>query len=636
MNVLFVDRVTVFGQIIAGELAETDIRHTFAGRAKEALALLEKQSFQCICVSLYLPDDDGINLCSTIRAMPAYRHTPVVLLTTQNYHDICERAFKAGISDIFAKDKIHELIHFIQRFGNITKPLEGRILYIEDQRAQRELVTTMLTERGLVVDAYEDGDDGWAAFLQQDYQLVLTDIVLGGMTSGVMLINRIRRLEDERGDVPILALTAFDEVARRISLFHFGVSDYVTKPVIGEELTARIRNLMEGRQAIARMDELQSTMADMAFQGRATKMAALGLLTGGIAHEFNNLLGIIGGFAGRVLQQTGSGGEIGSQMTTIVESTAKATELTRKLLAFSSTEVVGPKCRIDVDSTLSTLLRQVQRKMDAGIEVVYRPAQDIWPIDVESKAFEQAVTNLFTNAKEAMDGKGVILLSLVNRTLGEAAAMRQGLNAGEYVLLAVKDSGVGIEEAEQDRIFDPFFTTKGHPYRGLGLSQVYGMVHRCGGAVAVYSRPGQGTLFQLHFPRANDKTVSAGADHSNCPQLLVVDEEPLHRELLKDVLTAEGYLVETSDCFEQAMEKLDEGQFRLLLTDAGSSSDCGTRLARRAKASHPGLKVILMGVVNPDKSDQNLSPPGWDHQMKKPLRMSEMVQTIGTLLEINQ
>lgn len=252
MKTLIIDRVTLFQKMIATILSDTDIEHVFSSTGKEALETLDSDKFDCICLALYLDDIDGFELTQKIRKLDQYRHTPIVLLTSKNSGDVIKQALASGITDIFSKDNVHELVNFIARFTEVDKPITGKVLYIEDQKSQRDFITAIFKERNLEVDAFDNAEDALQAFLKNHYHLVVTDIVLAGEVSGVLLINKIRRLDGPKGDTPILTITAFDDNSRRISLYHMGITDYVTKPVIKEELLARVRNLIKNQKALER------------------------------------------------------------------------------------------------------------------------------------------------------------------------------------------------------------------------------------------------------------------------------------------------------------------------------------------------------------------------------------------------
>jgi len=250
MKVLIVDRVKLFQQIISSVLDSENIQHKLCSTGAETLAILAQESFDIICLSLYLDDTDALKLCQKIRLTEQYAHTPVLLITSEESDVIKQQALKTGITDIFDKKEHAELINFMWRFSLQDKPVQGRVLYIEDSLSQQQVMTALLKDIGLTVDTYSTGDEAWDAFQKKEYDLVITDILLDGAMSGITLASHIRRIDGNVGDTPILAVTAFDNISRRIGLFHLGINDYVIKPVVTEELFARVKNLTENYQLI--------------------------------------------------------------------------------------------------------------------------------------------------------------------------------------------------------------------------------------------------------------------------------------------------------------------------------------------------------------------------------------------------
>lgn len=213
------------------------------------MAALASQQFEFFVLSWQLPDGSGVELARMLRKSGLVSFQPIVLLTASPSAELSEQANQAGVTELFRKQDVEELVTFIRHFFEINQPIGCRVLYIEDARDQRELMETQLREWGISVDTFANADDAWLAFLEHDYDLVLSDIVLGGHMSGTRLINRIRRQALPKGGVPVLAVTAFDVPARRIELFHLGIDDYVLKPVIPVELRARLQNLLSRKRA---------------------------------------------------------------------------------------------------------------------------------------------------------------------------------------------------------------------------------------------------------------------------------------------------------------------------------------------------------------------------------------------------
>ena len=605
MKTLIIDRVRLFQEMIAAILSGTDIEHVFSSTGKETLEMLENDKFDCICLSLYLDDMDGFELTQKIRKLDQYRHTPIVLLTSKNSEDIIKQAITSGITDIFSKDNVHEIANFIARFTEVDKPIMGKVLYIEDQKSQRDFVTTIFKERNLEVDAFDNAEDALQAFLKNRYHLVVTDIVLAGEVSGVLLINKIRSLNGPKGDTPILAITAFDDNSRRISLYHMGITDYVTKPVIKEELLSRVRNLIKNQKALVREIDFGEHLNSEEVVRRGLKLEALGKLTGGIAHDYNNMLGIITGYAdllkGKLVDQP----EELSYVEQIVKAGANGIKLTRKLLSFTRKDDASAEI-VNINKLITEALPMLEKLLSAGVRLKMELDEYLWDVNIDTGDFENSLLNICINAKHAMGEKGLLTIITTNNKLGASAAEKVGLSAGEYVRLSVMDSGSGMDRATLTKIFDPFFSTKGEAGTGLGLSQVYGFMQRVNGAVKVESKLGKGTLFNFYFPRKEQDSESKKESESknddsldvNPGNILIVDDEVALAELTAEILINAGHKVDIVHNASSALDAIKSKKFDVMISDVIMPGLNGFELAERVRRDHPEIKIIIVSGYN--------------------------------------
>ncbi|GAB1392001.1 PleD family two-component system response regulator [Rhodocyclaceae bacterium] len=244
IDILFVDSVRLFHQIITKIFTGTRLQPHFAESGAEALAAIEAGKFAIVCGALHLPDMTGIELCRRLRQFDKGKKLPFILLTANAPQAFIVDAYAAGVTDVFEKQSLGPLVTMLQRLLAHREPLAGRVLVVEDATAQAQFFATVLAQIGLNADIASSAEQALELLTTGTYDLVLMDILLAGYMSGVTLANQIRRLEGSRGEVPILAATAFDDLSRRIELFKLGIDDYVIKPVMAEELTARARNLI--------------------------------------------------------------------------------------------------------------------------------------------------------------------------------------------------------------------------------------------------------------------------------------------------------------------------------------------------------------------------------------------------------
>jgi len=639
MRTLIIDRVKVFQQLIAGILDASEIEHVFAATGKDALELLKNsKDFDCLCLAMYLDDMDGIELSQKIRKIKCYRHTPIVLLTSESNQDVIKQAINSGITDIFSKNKVHELVNFIERFTQVNKPIFGKVLYIEDQNSQRNLVTRMFKDRSLEVDDFDNAEDAWDAFLKNRYNLVVTDIVLTGEISGVLLINKIRRLDDIKGDTPILAVTAFDDASRRISLFHMGITDYVTKPIIEEELIARVRNLIANQKAHEREIHFREYMNSEEIMNRSLKMEAMGKLTGGIAHDYNNMLGIIIGYTDLLGLKLADNPKLLKYVQQIEKASANGAQLTSKLLSFTRKKTVSQNV-ININQTLTDISSMLEKLLTAGIQMSLNLDNDLWNVYIDANDFENALMNMCINAKHAMGENGTLTIVTMNTVLTSGVADKYGLVAGDYVRLSMLDSGVGMDKETRARIFDPFFTTKGDDGTGLGLSQVYGFVQRSKGSIGVESKLGKGTLITLYFPRNEGKLLKKvkhkkkDNEQVNAKQfsVLIVDDEDALAALTVEILNSVGYKSEVASDADEALEKFKQQNFDVMITDIVMPGMNGYELASKIKANYPATKIIITSGYD-EILRLEVEDDLFDRRLEKPVSRIQLLECLNEIL----
>ncbi|HHI94462.1 MAG TPA: response regulator [Gammaproteobacteria bacterium] len=342
---------------------------------------------------------------------------------------------------------------------------------------------------------------------------------------------------------------------------------------------------------------------------RTQKMDALGKLTGGIAHDYNNMLGIILGYTELLENELNDQPRPATYARRIQHAAKRGTKLTQKLLAFSrhkgsDAEVVN----------INTLLREEQHMLEktltARIQLTLNLADNLWPVWLDNNDLEDTIVNMCINAMHAMKTGGELTFRTSNEKLDKNDARVLSLAAGDYVLLSITDTGIGMDETIKDKIFDPFYTTKGEGGTGLGLSQVYGFVARSNGAIKVYSEPGHGSRFALYFPRSRQthtEIQTSTTDNVHClggsETLLVVDDELALLELAQNILTTQGYRVLTADDGEQALTVLETESVDLVISDVIMPNMDGYQLAAKVRQRYPHIKLQMVSGFSDDRHD---------------------------------
>ncbi len=273
LNSLVIDNDPAFLEIARTLLEAAGFDVTTCDNGQSALDLAQNESFRLVCCSQNLPDIRGCELCGQLRSIVGYDFSSILVLTDEDNSRVLKQALLAGATDIFSKNDLDELTTYIQRYADRERrQLSGRVLLIEDSRVVQEIVLDLVTDMGLDVDAYTHAEGGWEAFQNGHYDLVITDVMLEGLMSGISLVRKIRRLHGEHGNVPILATSGFDNISRKIELFHLGVNDYVAKPVVREELRQRVFNHVTSYQKMLELRSQQNSLYSLAMLDELTQL----------------------------------------------------------------------------------------------------------------------------------------------------------------------------------------------------------------------------------------------------------------------------------------------------------------------------------------------------------------------------
>jgi PAS domain S-box-containing protein len=341
---------------------------------------------------------------------------------------------------------------------------------------------------------------------------------------------------------------------------------------------------------------------------QSEKMETVGRLAGGIAHDFNNLLTVINGTAELAALGRGEDDPVREQLANIRSAGERAADLTRQLLAFSRRQVLQPVV-MKLNDTVVEIEPVLRRLIGEDVHVSVQLAADLDNIRIDRTQVEQILLNLASNSRDAMPNGGTLTIETANVGVDELyASSHATVQSGPQVMLAISDTGHGMDEATRQRVFEPFFTTKATGRgTGLGLATVYGIVKQCGGSIWVYSEVGRGTTIKVYFPRTEESVRESAptpvvALERGAETILVVEDEEAIRYLVREVLEAHGYTVLDAANGREALELLEghEGPVQLLLTDVVMPDMGGRELADQLQASHPGMKVLYTSGYTDD------------------------------------
>ena len=398
-----------------------------------------------------------------------------------------------------------------------------------------------------------------------------------------------------------------------------------------------VRDISERRRA----DEEKAKLVEQLRQSQ--KIEAIGRLAGGIAHDFNNLLTAIAGYGEVALSQLPPGTPARESVEEIQRAAERAAGLTRQLLAFSRKQVLQPKV-INLNAVVAGLEGMLARVLGEDVELVTALAPELEPTRADPGQIEQVIMNLAINARDAMPQGGVLTIATANVELDELFVRRHaGARAGRYAMLAVSDTGMGMEPETLERVFEPFFTTKPQGQgTGLGLSTVYGIVKQTGGQIWARSEPGHGTSFEVYLPRALEpasiadngrKPVGRGLPGSET--VLLVEDEEIVRKLVREMLETAGYHVLDAGDGSEAIALADrhEGTIDVLMTDVVMPGLSGQELARRLADRRRGVRVLFTSGYTEDAiANHGVLSPGTAF-LEKPFNAAQLGQKLRELID---
>lgn len=372
---------------------------------------------------------------------------------------------------------------------------------------------------------------------------------------------------------------------------------------------------------------------------RTQKMDTLGKLTGGIAHDYNNILGIVMGYAELLEAHIGKNSELADYVHEIYHAGERGSNLTKKLLSFSRKTPTEAEI-VNINTLLQGEKEMLERTLTPRIKLQLHLDNNLKLVYLDSSELEDAIINLSINAMHAIDGSGELTIKTYNEYVSESDEKELSLHSGNYTVLSIADSGRGMDKETQQKIFEPFFTTKGEQGTGLGLSQVYGFVERSNGIIRVYSRPGHGTRFVIYFPCfeddeavSSDKKKRDSANLRGEENILVVDDEPSLLFLAEEILEPFGYRVFSAESAKQALNILQNNKIDLLLSDIIMPETDGYELAAIVKKQYPNVKIQLVSGFNDEQHIHLVDQQLTDNLILKPYHSNTLLKRIRHLLD---
>jgi PAS domain S-box-containing protein len=607
-----------------------------AANYEEALAMLVRQPHDVAVVDYWLGARDGVSLLREVRQRGV--DTAVVVLTGRGDEDVAVEAMKAGAADYLNKTAL--TIESLERAVRHAVALRAG----EQQRQQAEAALRSSEERfRALVENSSDALMLIDAESRVTYITPSTTRLLGWQTDQIVgrsvfdfLHSDDRELAGNR--MAGVLQTPGHPVSAEVRFLHADGSWRIMEGVaVGHLDDPSVGAIVVNARDITDRRRLEEQLR------QAQKMEAIGQLAGGVAHDFNNLLTAILGYCNLMLEELPREDPLRGDLEEIHSAGERAAALTRQLLAFSRRQMLQPQV-VDINTIVQQLEKLLRRLISEDVELKTALAPELMPVRVDPASIEQILVNLAVNARDAMPLGGRLTIETSNVELDEAYAVtHMTVKPGSYVMLAVSDTGQGMDEATRARVFEPFFTTKEQGKgTGLGLATVYGMVKQSGGYIWVYSEPARGTVFKVYLPHAENR-IQANPEHPGRRQtdgmhgwetVLLVEDEDAVRALGREVLRRHGYVVLEArhgvDAIRVAERHTDD--IHLMVTDLVMPHMSGRALAERLSNVRPKMKVLFMsGYTDHAVMHRDLTPGS--AFIQKPFTPDAFARKVRTVLD---
>ena len=566
---------------------------------------------------------------------------PFIVISGTIGEELAVAALRGGAKDFLVKGRLARLLPAIERELNDKHTREaGR----ESQRSFRAIESRFrrLLESDIIGMTAADLDGTYTQANDAFLRLIgytREDLVAGRVTSAA--ITPLDCIEAEReagarllahGVVPVREKELLAKDGRRVPVL-------VGKALVdGAEVIGYVTDISERKRAEAALRHSEEQLR------QAQKMEAIGNLAGGIAHDFNNLLCVILSYSELLAADLGLDDPRRTDLQEIVAAGKRAVELTRQLLAFSRQQILQPKL-VSLNDVVAGVDKMLRRLIGAHVEFATRTTPQLGRTRVDPSQVEQIIMNLVINARDAMPEGGTVTIETANVELDDRYALEHvGTRPGPHVMLAVSDTGIGMNEATQARMFEPFFTTKEKGKgTGLGLATVFGIVQQSGGSISASSEVGKGTTFKIYFPRVDGEGRAEARGSSAPPNaalggsetILLVEDDEAVRVLIRTILKRHGYRVLEAPSGADALLLCEQhpGEIDLLLTDVVMPRMSGRQLAERVAPLRPDIKVVYMSGYTDDSIVHHGVLDSGVVLLEKPITLQTLTSKVRDVLD---
>jgi len=644
-SVLVVDdspeNLRVLGSVLEG--AGYDVSVATSARAAIERIRLDPVP-DLILLDIVMPDMDGFELLRRLKSDSATLSIPVILISGIADPEKKVEGFRQGAVDYITKPfQAEEVVARVGAHIRLIRMEQLNHEIAERERSESALRASEDRYRSLVQTAM---DGFWLSDLEgRIVEVNQAYCRMSGYAADELVGRPVADLEacesasDVAEHIARLVETGSDRFRTRHRRKDGGILEVDISvnfwPGDGGRTVAFLRDVTEQTRAEAEHRELEERLA------QAQKLESIGRLAGGVAHDFNNMLGVIQGHAELVVLGLPDSSPLHADLSTILKVTRKSAELTRQLLAFARKEVVAPKV-VDLNESTSGILSILHRLIGENVQLDWAPSPGLWPVLVDPSQFDQILTNLCLNARDAIAGAGTIRIRMANRSAVATEAVGEfQAQPGDWVEVSVSDTGCGMDPETLSRIFEPFFTTKSQGKgTGLGLATVYGAVKQNGGTIDVRSQPGKGTVFVIRLPRhrleqAADSSAAGDDDSCRHETVLLVEDDANLLELTRAMLEYSGYRVLSAQSPDKALELALEHRdsIGLLLSDVVMPGMNGRDLKDRMRSIVPRMKhLYVSGYTSDIIATHGILDKGVNF-LQKPFSVKELSRKVREVLD---
>ncbi|MFA5905393.1 MAG: response regulator [Desulfobacula sp.] len=653
-----------------------------ARNGAEALEILKEEGIDLIISDILMPVMDGFQLCRKVKTDERLRTIPFIIYTA-TYTGAQDQAFamKIGADRFIEKPCEPDLFmtvvnEVITATGNpfeIPAPVrEEEVLRLYSERLVQKLEKKML-EAEKEIRRREEAEKALLASRERLIQAQLIakigdftwDIETGEVTWSDALYDLLKYEKSVSFDYTginqkIHHPDDLPEISRWLNDCIASGSDVLTPheyrviqkdgQVIFVRTTGMIRQ-RAGKKPVVfatvqditerkKMEKEKEKLKNQLFHSR--KLETVGRLAGGVAHDFNNMLSVIIGYAELSLNKVKPGDKVHDDLTEILTAARRSATITRQLLTFARQETISPRI-LDLNQTIENMLKMLKRLIGENIQLTWLPGTGIGKIRIDPSQMDQILANLCVNARDAVNGMGKITIETgISRFDKEYCDRHTGFMPGDYVMLAVTDDGSGMDAETADKIFEPFFTTKSiGKGTGLGLSTVYGIVKQNDGFIYVYSEPGRGTSMKIYLPCHSCREIEPRAEEtrdipaSYGETILLVEDEPAILKLGEKILQDLGYTVLCVPSPLKAIKLIEnyKDKIHLLITDMVLPEMNGKDLAQKIKSVYPKMKVLFMSGYSAKAIEHHTLLDAGTCFLQKPFSVNDLAVKVREALD---